>query len=314
MAPRLLIAYDGSTTAQAAVRVAGRLFPGAAVVVATMQANVAVRPETVSLAVPTSSPELVQRTIDQLHDESRAEAEGIAREGAERARSQGLDAEAVVTGGGATWSAVLELAHARGVDALVCGSRGRGAVARVLLGSTSTSLLHHTDLPLVIVPEEAGESDGPSLLAFDGSPEAHGAIEACGRLLGGRRAVVVHVWEPPPRRALRNEALDKGPADDVRAIVQQLDRVLLEDATAFAERGVACALGAGLEATGVALTAEAGVGETIVAAAREHDAAVIVTGARGLGGARSALLGSVSSGLVHRSGRPVLVVPAASLT
>ena len=36
---------------------------------------------------------------------------------------------------------------------------------------------------------------------------------------------------------------------------------------------------------------------------------MIVTGARGLGGARSALLGSVSSGLIHNADLPVLVVP-----
>ena len=30
-----------------------------------------------------------------------------------------------------------------GADVVVCGTRGRGAVARSVLGSTSSSLLHH---------------------------------------------------------------------------------------------------------------------------------------------------------------------------
>ena len=53
-----------------------------------------------------------------------------------------------------------------------------------------------------------------------------------------------------------------------------------------------------------------GVWRAVVPFAAGLDAAVIVTGARGVGGARSALLGSVSSGLVHNAERPVLIVPS----
>ena len=52
-----------------------------------------------------------------------------------------------------------------------------------------------------------------------------------------------------------------------------------------------------------------GVWRAVVPFAASVDAAVIVTGARGHGGARSALLGSVSSGLAYNAERPVLVVP-----
>ena len=37
----------------------------------------------------------------------------------------------------------------------MCGSRGQGGFARAMLGSTSASLLHHTTLPLLIVPDVA---------------------------------------------------------------------------------------------------------------------------------------------------------------
>jgi nucleotide-binding universal stress UspA family protein len=47
----------------------------------------------------------------------------------------------------------------------------------------------------------------------------------------------------------------------------------------------------------------------VAAAARAHGASVIAVGSRGLGGARSVLLGSVSSGLVQNAELPVLVVP-----
>jgi nucleotide-binding universal stress UspA family protein len=42
--------------------------------------------------------------------------------------------------------------------------------------------------------------------------------------------------------------------------------------------------------------------------AEEHGAEAIVVGSRGLSGIKSLLLGSVSSGIVHHSVRPTLVV------
>jgi nucleotide-binding universal stress UspA family protein len=53
------------------------------------------------------------------------------------------------------------------------------------------------------------------------------------------------------------------------------------------------------------------VWRAILAIADEQEAPVIVAGARGASDLGSALLGSVSHGLLHNSTRPVLVVPPA---
>jgi nucleotide-binding universal stress UspA family protein len=293
------------------VRVAAGLFPNARAVVATVPSDLAVRTGTVSLVVPTMSPDLVQRTIDDLQAETRGEAERLAHEGADRAGEHGVEVEAVLTAGaGAPWSALLELAHDRGAEAIVCGSRGRGAFARALLGSTSTSLLHHSDLPLLVVPDGAGGLDGPTVLAYDGSEPSERAITVAGELLAGRPAVVVHAWHSQYRRSRTAAALAHGPVDEIADIVRLLDESLEDAANATTAAGVEHARAAGLDATGETHEADAGAWRTVAAAARSHDAAVIVTGARGVGGARSALLGSTSSGLVHNADLPVLVVPA----
>jgi nucleotide-binding universal stress UspA family protein len=49
--------------------------------------------------------------------------------------------------------------------------------------------------------------------------------------------------------------------------------------------------------------------EQIVELAQARNAPLIVVGSRGLGAVAGALLGSVSSAIIHRADRPVLVVP-----
>ena len=52
----------------------------------------------------------------------------------------------------------VELASAsRDLDLLVCGSRGRGRLCAVVLGSVTERLLHDAECPLVIVPRPAGQ-------------------------------------------------------------------------------------------------------------------------------------------------------------
>jgi nucleotide-binding universal stress UspA family protein len=306
MPPRLAIAYDGSPSAAAAIQAAATLFPGAEAFVVTVP-----RPVNMELvAVPAVSPAVLQEALGEIESEALQEAATTALEGVEQARAAGLKAEhAPAPARGPIWATLLELAREHAADALVCGTRGRGGFARALLGSVSSGLLHHADIPLLAVPDEAGQLDGPAFVGYDGSADAGSAIEAAGRLLDGRDTVIVHVWESQFRHGLTNRALSQ--VERIREIVQVLDESLSERAQAVVQDGVARARAAGLDATGEALESTEGVWRTVAAAARSRRAAVIVAGARGVGEARSALLGSVSSGLLHNAERPVLVVPPA---
>jgi nucleotide-binding universal stress UspA family protein len=307
---RVLIAYDGSPSAATAVRAAASLFPTAQAYVATVPPETTVPAETTFPGLAAMSPDAVQRAIDQFRAEAQRRAGETAEQAIDQARALGLEAEIVpVRPSAPAWRTLLDAAHRLGVDVLACGTRGRGAFARALLGSTSSRLLHHTDVPLLVVPDGGGTLDGPAVAAYDGSPGATHAIQVAGRLLSGRATVVVHAWEPVFHRSLAARALAAGPVDDLREIVADLHEALAGTAAATTQDGVAAARAAGLDAVGESVESDDGAWRAIAAAARTHGASVIATGSRGLGAARSALVGSVSSGLIQNAESPILVVP-----
>lgn len=128
--------------------------------------------------------------------------------------------------------------------------------------------------------------------------------------MGGRPALVVHVWESQFRHSATVRALASAPGFDLAAVIRDLDEALAHAAAQTTQQGVALARTAGLEATGETGEAEVSVWRAIASLARTRGAAVVVAGARGIGGARSALLGSVSSGLIHNAEAPILVANA----
>jgi len=147
-----------------------------------------------------------------------------------------------------------------------------------------------------------------ALIATDGSPAS---IEAARRatevLRGDAELVLVTVVSPvdgPEADAGGFEGPLLGP-DEAR----DLQRAAVVEAHA--------ALAATAEALGPTPVAqrvvEGSAGPAICSLATEIDADVVVVGNSGKGPLARALLGSVSSYVVHHCGRPVLVVPDAAL-
>src|SRR3954454_20921673 len=130
---------------------------------------------------------------------------------------------------------VLTSMHAIGADA--GGAAGRGSVVTVIADAASAfepdhivialhvsehanwqerRLIEHVEnrfrLPVTtFAVDPVGHTrtaDGPLLLCYDGSEDAKHAIEHAGRVLGGREALVVTVWQPTP--AVGNSAADLG--------------------------------------------------------------------------------------------------------
>jgi nucleotide-binding universal stress UspA family protein len=189
---------------------------------------------------------------------------------------------------------------------IVCGSRGQGAFSRAVLGSTSSSLVHHAPRPVLVVPPGSGALDGPVVIGYDGSDGARDAIAVTARRLDDRRAVVVHAWSSAVQRSLVGGSLLAAPGADIQEIARDLDEVFAGQAQEVAEEGATLAREHGLDARPVAVEATPGPWRALTAAAHTEGAALIVVGSRGRGTVASTV--PVSAGLVHNAELPVLVV------
>ncbi|KWX66896.1 universal stress protein [Mycobacterium sp. NAZ190054] len=146
------------------------------------------------------------------------------------------------------------------------------------------------------------------LLAFDGSPTARRAVQYAGRFLTADRAVVLTVWQPldrGPDQAGYSYDLDgpPDPRDD-----DEID-IALAEAQRINDEGLELALAAGLPAEPLRRAAGFTVWQTIIEAADELDADLIVTGTRATTGFRSLIQSSVADHVLRRGHRPVLIVP-----
>jgi nucleotide-binding universal stress UspA family protein len=153
--PRLLIAYDGSELAAAAVRSAAELFPGSAALIVTvwepgLVAMAAVNPGLggAGIAPVQGDPEVVS----ELEKAVEQRAAIVAREGALLAGSLGLDAEAhAIPDEVHVAETIVDLAVELDAAAVVVGSHGISGLRSRLLGSTSRHVLARCTLPVVVI-------------------------------------------------------------------------------------------------------------------------------------------------------------------
>ncbi|HEX2467417.1 MAG TPA: universal stress protein [Solirubrobacterales bacterium] len=150
----VLIAFDGSGAARRAVGAAAELFGSRPVLVITVwEPDLAYA----AAAMPTAGMEMQPTPFDigeahELEQSFEAEARRTAEDGAELARSAGVDAEALaVVGGAHPADAIVEVAGERRVAAIVVGSRGLSGLRARLEGSTSSRVVREAPCPVLIV-------------------------------------------------------------------------------------------------------------------------------------------------------------------
>lgn len=283
MTIRVLIGYDGSPAASAAIDAGAHLFPHTGAWIAHLWtppfASTSLRHR---LGKGTTN---LNDFVAALEREGRREADRLADTGVALARAAGWDAEPVVvrsySGEGLQ---LAELAEEKDADVLLVGSRGLGG-ARAVLGSSSDLAVHYATRPVLVIPhpllidEYAALADGPVLVGYDASAGSKVALAAAAQMFPTRRLLQVTVDD--------GDVTDD-PADSLPTGHTMVTELHLSGAHGPTGRAVAAAL---------------------AGCARNHNAAMVVVGSRGRSALREILLGSVAMATLHHAHRPVLVIP-----
>jgi nucleotide-binding universal stress UspA family protein len=229
--------------------------------------------------------EVLERQVERLEHAGAAVAEAHLREGN-------------------TVDELLDLAEELGVGLLVLGSRGRGGVERLLLGSVSEGIVHHARSPVLVV--RGGERAWPParvVIGDDSSADAKEAGELAARIGGlfGSGVLLVRVY--PERLEGAEEDGDSGSAREADEEAAQRAEMELEDHAAGLE-GIL-----GQRPRIATRTSDDPAVAILEVAGEEGEPTLIAVGSRGLGEVRRMMLGSVSTKVARAAAGPVLVYP-----
>jgi nucleotide-binding universal stress UspA family protein len=225
----------------------------------------------------------------------REAGQGLLADARARALAQepGLEVLEVLSSSDAR-NELLALSHRASL--LVVGSRGRGPVSSLLLGSVSVSVSKHASCPVVVCrpAPTAGEPGRGIVVGVDGTERCLPAIDFAFRMaaLRGSPLTVMHsYWDA---RSVSKPEPSPGDVEDLRAM-------LSESISGMAEK---------FPDVVVDLRLRHGFADrNLVDASRDH--ALLVLAHRPLTALDDLVYGSVAAAVVEHARCPVAVVPAA---
>jgi nucleotide-binding universal stress UspA family protein len=201
---------------------------------------------------------------------------------------------------------ILEQVAERQVDLVVMRTRGRGGLARAVLGSVAEGIVSRSPSPVLLIPPQAPAATTlrTILVPVDGSPGGALALGAAHQLAlkTGARLCLRQIVVPASTYFVHASAVQAPLYIDPR-----WDEDAVSGAQAYLDSLTRHISGEGLQCEGKVLVEDA-VAEAIVRNANEQQADLIVMSSEAHTGAARAILGSVTDAVVRTATRPVLVL------
>ncbi|HKS28698.1 MAG TPA: universal stress protein [Pyrinomonadaceae bacterium] len=304
---RILIAYDGSDCAEAAIKELMRAgLPASAEAIVLTVADVFV-PEPVNEEIDNTFPFYVPEGVKRAHAHAARELEKakmMSEEAAARVREifPGWDVCAESCADSPAW-AIIRRADEWKPDLVVVGAQGHAVLGgRLILGSVSQRVLYEASSSVRVARSARLESDSPVriLIGVDGSADAEKAVSAvAGRSWpNGTEVRLVTAVD-----TVMQVTVDPGTPSVVKWVETDTGRELIEKAfEALAQK---------LRTVGVSASIVVKKGSpqhVLIEEAESWGADMVFVGAKGVRGIDRILLGSVSAAVAARAQCSVEVV------
>ena len=157
----ILIAFDGSAAARHAVAAAAALLKPRVTLVLTVWEAALAQTAMAPPADVAMTPAVDPATVLEFDQALRGHAERVANEGAELARSLGLEVEPIAMADVRDIArTIVEVARERNAATIVVGSRGLSGLRARFEGSTSKGVVKHAPCPVVVVHDPGAEEPG----------------------------------------------------------------------------------------------------------------------------------------------------------
>jgi nucleotide-binding universal stress UspA family protein len=150
MPTTLVLGFDGSDTGKKALahatELAKHLDDGEVFVVSAFEFSIGYVPMGM-----TDSPLMISAEYDQHVDLVRSACDQQIAEAVSELQAAGVAASGEAREGRPV-DVLIEAAREKQAAAIIVGSHGEGAMSAAFLGSTALKLLHHSDIPVLVVP------------------------------------------------------------------------------------------------------------------------------------------------------------------
>jgi nucleotide-binding universal stress UspA family protein len=237
---------------------------------------------------------------DFVKRELRRQGQEILDEQLEKIRASGGEVTKAYLRRGRTSNEVIALCKEIDAGLLVVGSRGLGTVRRILMGSQSEEIVHHAQVPVLVLT--GAENFWPPARIVVGEDFSDDARKA-----GELAASIGKFYDAKGLLVYSHPDLPEVPPGEARSAVQHLtemrerDKSMLEDRAGDLEK----MLGSRPEI----LVSGGYPASVLLEASQEVQPSLVAVGSRGLAGLIRTRLGSVSTKVVTAARGPVLVYP-----